>query len=268
MIKHGTSSRFIAALFGAIGELCLIPAHAQDRIREQALSGGGQDIFVGAMGTGPDGAVDPDYQACIAGIDQDPEEGRAAALRWITDGGGNAAMHCAALADLANDLPRVAARRLFAIGEETRDDPTLAARVYAQSAQAWLAGGEPDKAVASLERAYDLMPDALELHLMAAPVFAGAERWAETKRVLDLAEGHASLNDNALILRAKARQQLDDLDGAARDTQRALNQNPENIDALILRGELVQAGYAIDPVGSMPQSTVGAFIGPERGAPN
>lgn len=205
------------------------------------------EIVVRDLYRAPD--LDPRYEECLAGIDTDPAQGRAAALRWVTDGGGDPAVYCAAMADLAMDLPRVAARRLYALAEETRErDPGLAARLYAQSAQAWLAGDEPENALVPLEAAYALTPDALELHLMAAPVYAGAARWGQLKRVLDLAEAHTPLNANAYTLRAKAKQMLSDYEGAAQDVQRALNLDPQNIDALILRGELVQAGFSIDPM--------------------
>lgn len=194
------------------------------------------------------GDVDPRYEDCVSALDTDPEAGRAAALRWVTDGGGPPAIHCAALADLAMDLPRVGARRLYALAEEMREkDPGMAARLYAQSAQAWLAGDEPEKALIPLEKAYGIAPRAPELHLMAAPVYAGAERWGQTKRVLDLLETEGRLNANGYTLRAKAKQMLADYEGAAADIRTALHQEPDNIDALIIRGELIQAGYEIDP---------------------
>ena len=192
--------------------------------------------------------LDPRYGECVAALDTDPEAGRAAALRWVTDGGGPPAIHCAALADLAMDLPRVGARRLYALAEDIREtDPGMAARLYAQSAQAWLAGDEPEKALIPLEKAYGIAPRSPELHLMAAPVYAGAERWGQTKRVLDLLESENRLNANGYTLRAKAKQMLVDYEGAAADIRAALRKEPDNIDALIIRGELIQAGYQIDP---------------------
>jgi len=196
----------------------------------------------------PGQGLDPRYGECVAALDTDPEAGRAAALRWVTDGGGSPAIHCAALADLAMDLPRVGARRLYALAEDVREgDPGMAARLYAQSAQAWLAGDEPEKALIPLEMAYGIAPRSPELHLMAAPVYAGAERWGQTKRVLDLLETEGRLNANGYTLRAKAKQMLADYEGAAADIRTALRQEPDNIDALIIRGELIQAGYEIDP---------------------
>lgn len=194
-------------------------------------------------------SLDPRYKACVAAVEADPEEGRRAALRWITDGGGDPAMHCAAVADIAVGLPRVGARRLTSLAERAAAaDPGLAARLYAQAALAWANGHEETQALAAIDAAYALVPNAPELHLMAASVYAGIERWGHTKRVLDLAAETAPLNSQALALRGKAKQMLADYEGAAKDVQLALNLDPENIQALILRGELVQAGYAIDPV--------------------
>lgn len=193
--------------------------------------------------------LDPRYAECVAAVDANPEEGRRQALRWITDGGGDPAMHCAAVADIAVGLPRVGGRRLMSLAEAaTTTDPGLAARLYAQAAQAWVNGNEEMKALEAINAAYAQAPDAPALHLMAASVYAGIERWGHTKRVLDLAAETAPLNSQALALRGKAKQMLADYEGAAKDVRSALNLDPDNIDALLLRGELVQAGYVIEAV--------------------
>lgn len=208
-----------------------------------------------ALGDGlaEDPYIAPDYAACIARIDEDANQGRRAALRWITDGGGDPAVHCAAIADLANDLPKLAATRLWDLAEaNAARDPGLAARLYSQAADAFLAANVEAEALEAIEQAYGLVPDALELHLVAARVFAGTGRWGRARRALDEAEQIAPLDAPSLVLRGRAHQALANYDAAAKDVAEALNLNPDNIDALLLRGELVQIGYAIDPYTIQP----------------
>ncbi len=191
---------------------------------------------------------DPDYQTCVREVDANPETGRFYALRWMSDGGGDPAVYCAALADLAMNLPRLAGGRLQLLAEKNRNrDPYLSARLYAQSAQAWVAGEEDDRALAAIEQATRMAPASEEVKLLAAPVYAEAGRWGLVKRSLDEAERDTTLNAAALVLRGRAKMELADPEGAARDLQKALNLEPDNIDGLILRGELAQTGYAIDP---------------------
>ena len=194
-------------------------------------------------------SVDPDYQACVERIEQDPATGRYEALRWISDGGGDPAVYCAAVADLAMDLPRLAGGRLQTLAEKNRTlDPYLSARLYVQAAQAWAAGNETDLALAAINEADRMAPGALEVKLLSAPVYAELGRWGLVKRNLDEAEQIEPLTAPALVLRSRARLQLLDQEGAASDLQQALNLQPDNIDGLILRGELAQSGIVIDSV--------------------
>ena len=48
------------------------------------------------------------------------------------------------------------------------------------------------------------------------------------------------------VLRGKARMKLGDNEGAAQDVVNALSIEQTNLDALVLRGELQQAGIVID----------------------
>ena len=190
---------------------------------------------------------DPDYQACIDRIEKSPEQGRLAALRWISDGGGEPAIYCAAVGDLAMDLPRLAGGRLEFLAEKNRSkDPYLSARLYIQAAQAWSTGKEDERALAAIEAADRMAPEADEVKLLAAPIYAEAGRWGLVKRMLDEVDATGDLNAAALVLRGRAKFELADHEAAAKDLQAALNMDPQNVDGLILRGELAQTGYIID----------------------
>ncbi len=193
-------------------------------------------------------SVDAGYQECVSRVEQNAEQGRYYALRWISDGGGDPAVYCAAVADLAVGVPRLAANRLQSLAEKNRtQDPYLSARLYIQAAQAWATGEEAELAISAISEAERMAPATEEVKLLAAPIYAQISRWGLVKRSLDTAEEYNALSAQALTLRARARKELSDHEGAARDLQLALNQEPNNIDALVLRGELAQTGYVIDP---------------------
>jgi tetratricopeptide (TPR) repeat protein len=193
-----------------------------------------------------DMVIDPDYQACLTKIETNAEEGRRFALRWVTDGGGAPAIHCAAVADLALDLPKVAASRLQPLADKTAtQDPALAAKLYIQIAEAWSIAGREAEALAALEKAYANAPEATETELLAAPVFAELGRWGRVQRALDKVENQQPLSADALVLRARAKMNLSDPESAAQDVQKALNMAPDHIAGLVLRGELAQAGHII-----------------------
>ncbi|MGV6801006.1 MAG: hypothetical protein ACWA5L_03705 [bacterium] len=192
--------------------------------------------------------LDPDYKACIDAVEANPVEGRKKALRWLSYGGGAPAKHCAAIADIANNLPKLAGSRLRVLGaKEAKRDPLIAAKLYTQAADAFLTAQLDKHALEMIDKAYELAPNSLELHIVAARVYAGTGRWGLAKRALTKAEAIAPLDSPSLVLRGRANQALTDYDAAAADVRSALNLNPDNIDALLLRGELVQIGYAIDP---------------------
>ena len=192
-------------------------------------------------------SVDPDYRTCVAHVEADPKAGRTHALRWISDGGGAPAIHCAAVADLALDQPRLAAARLAPLADRTAlTDPSLAARLYLQTAQAWALGGKETLALQAIDSAYSMAPAAAEVDLEAAPIYAELGRWGLVKRALDKADREAPLGTDALVLRGRAKLELADPAGAADDTRAALNLQPDNIAGLVLRGELAQLGHVIE----------------------
>ncbi|MCI5046592.1 MAG: hypothetical protein MRY59_03745 [Aquisalinus sp.] len=206
-----------------------------------------------SLANATDLALDPGYQACVDKVRDNPEQGRYQALRWVSDGGGDPALYCAAIADLAIGVPRLAAERLEVLAKKNRTpDPYLSARLYVQAAQAWAAGRETLPALAAIAEAERMAPATEEVKLLIAPIYAEIGRWGLTKRSLDAAEEFNPLSASALTLRARARKELSDTEGAARDLQLALNMEPENIEALVLRGELAQAGYIIDPYTAAP----------------
>ena len=189
---------------------------------------------------------DAEYQACIDGVHQDVEKGRAAALEWVADGGGAPAEHCLAVADLAAGFPKLAAIRLQELGEKPEaGDNFIRARILSQSALAWIEADEPEQAQAAIDEAFILASSAEELYLTAAAVHAANNRQQATIDAVTKAEEAGFTSVRGYNLRARARMTLSQYREAANDVVAALSVDPFNLDALVLRGELAQAGIDI-----------------------
>ncbi len=192
-------------------------------------------------------SLDPRYQACIEGVKTDLEAGRSAAQQWAAEGGGAMAQHCLAVADLAAGFPKLAAARLQSITERNdAGDNTVRAKILAQSAEAWLEAELPENAETVVEQAFDLTPDAGELHLVAAKIYELQDRPLDVIKSVDAAEALNLGSAAGFVARGRAQFKTGNYEAAAHDVVRALSLDPRNIDALVLRGELRQTGIAID----------------------
>ncbi len=193
-------------------------------------------------------AVERDrYIECVALVDADTERGRAAAETWTAEGGGVAAHHCRAVADLAAGHPRLAAIRLMQIVERSdAGDILTRARFLEQAALAFLEADEPDLALEALENARRLAPNSGELSLTAGLVFAANEMWQATVDAVTAAEEQGFRSLEAYVARGRAHKALSQNLRAAEDVVAALKIDPFDLDALVLRGELQQLGVAID----------------------
>lgn len=189
----------------------------------------------------------PRHQECVRLIVEDVEEGRLGAQRWASEGGGAPAQHCLAIADLAAGYPKLAAIRLRDLAERSdAGDETTRARVLAQSALAWLEGGEIREAEAAADAARVHAPALAELEFVAAKIYAADRRWQAAAGAITAAEEKGVTSVDGYLIRANAFRALGRDEDAADDVVAALSIDPLNIEALTLRGELQQAGVAIE----------------------
>lgn len=187
------------------------------------------------------------HDACIALIAGDVETGRSAARQWATEGGGAPALHCLAVAELAAGYPKLAAVRLSEIAERSdAGDGRARARLYAEAALAFLDANDPSQAEVAVAAAKKIAPVLPELDFVAAKVYAAGEKWPEAESAVDALEKAEMASSEAYLIRARSRRALGRDAEAAEDVAEALNLDPQNLDALVLRGELAQAGVAID----------------------
>ncbi len=187
-----------------------------------------------------------DYEACAELATTSPDAAARFAEQWMSDGGGIEAKHCAAIAMLAQGAPRSAGALLIDLAESKEANPVLASQLYVQAAEALLSGGAKEKAFEAVRSAYRLMPDAPEIHVAAAAIYATAEEWEGVKLTLTALERQAALSADAYALRGRAHFELGDHQAATEDVVRALELEPLLVDALVLRGDLLTAGYPVD----------------------
>ncbi len=180
-----------------------------------------------------------EYAACMKLAREAPEEGFDSALAWASQGGGEAARHCAAVALIELGRYEEAAEGLERLAREASAAAVkLRPALLAQSGQAWLLAGKPERAQAVQSAALDLEPDNVEFLIDRSITLADTANYWEAlddlNRALDLAPDRTE----ALVLRANAYRYLDSIDLAHDDVERALTLDPGNPDGLLERGIL------------------------------
>jgi len=194
-------------------------------------------MLLAASGAGA--AVDHErqYRSCLALVHSKPEDAFESALAWRDQGGGAPAEHCVALALLGMGKHAQAAARLEALadglGPAGKVPPSA---VLAQAANVWLLGGEPERALAAIDRALALEPGRAPLLVDRARAMGELGRHAEALADLDRAVGLDPRDDDALAFRASALRHLGRLDEALVSADRALAANPDNASARLERG--------------------------------
>lgn len=182
------------------------------------------------------------YEACIQQIDADPLAAYETGLAWQAQAGGWPAAHCTALAIVATGDFAEGARRLEINAEgAVAAGPHARAVMFGQAGDAWLAAEDPNKALRAFSRGRDFAPEDGGLALGAAEAALDAGLW-------EIAAGHA---DTAIALmpetaegyrlRGRARLEAGELDAAEADMRAARERDPENIEVLLLRGDIREA---------------------------
>ncbi|HAQ36709.1 MAG: hypothetical protein CMF74_00935 [Maricaulis sp.] len=182
------------------------------------------------------------YQACLERIGTDPENAYEDALAWRYESGGWPARHCEARALIALGEAGEGAARLEAVASAPdTSDQWVKVLLFAEAGEAWMTAGQPEDS----RRAYT---EALEYNNESAPLWLGRARGAAEQAMWAAAEADASAairQDSTLgeayTIRAQARLELGDLDGAQRDMEQARQIDPADIDALLVRGRINEA---------------------------
>jgi hypothetical protein len=191
--------------------------------------------------------ANPRYLDCVTLVTKDLEIGRIAAQQWAVEGGGAPAQHCLAIADLAAGFPRLAAARLVELSERSdAGDNAARARILAEAALAWLDAKNTTDAEVAITSSRAMAPDLAELDIVAAKVFEASGQWQSAEDAVTSAEEKGVATPESYVIRARSRRALGRDMAAADDVAASLNLDPFNLDALVLRGELQQAGINIE----------------------
>lgn len=203
---------FLAALSGAAGVSAQIPeAMTQDQ-RE--------------------------YQQCMRLVSADPDQAFEYSLAWADRGGDFPARHCQAAALFALGEYGEAAARLekLATDMEGRAPPGAVADLLGHAGVAWQQAGEMERANAAQTSALNLAPQKTEIRIDRAMTLAQAQNWWEVIDDLNLVLEDEPDNVTARVLRGSAYRQVDALDLALEDVNRALSRSPEDPEGLLERG--------------------------------
>ncbi|WP_300380513.1 hypothetical protein [Henriciella sp.] len=185
--------------------------------------------------------------ACIELVDEDPEAAYEESLRWLGEGAVPPARHCNALAMIGLENYKEGAARL----EELANAPDAGgeadrALYLAQSGNAWLTAGYPDAAVTTLTNALKLAPNDGDVRKDRAAAYLMKDEWQKAISDLDRSLARYPNDVEALQFRARANLNLDRLDAAEADMSKALLLDGENIDTLVLRGDIREAKRLAD----------------------
>ncbi|HUD51569.1 hypothetical protein [Parvibaculum sp.] len=180
-----------------------------------------------------------DYETCIGLTDREAAKALDYARAWKSLGGGQAALHCEALAlSSLGEADEAAARfQELADGMNAAPDETRA-EVYAQAGTAWAVAGNLGKARAAYDEAIKRAPQEPALYLGRARVRALAKDWDGVRADAGEALAESPTLVDALTLRATALRNLGYPKAALADAERAAALAPHNLDALLERGRM------------------------------
>jgi tetratricopeptide (TPR) repeat protein len=183
---------------------------------------------------------DDQYDRCMTMIADDPEGAEAIATSWLSNGGGDAATHCQALAAIATDDPEGGAAMLETLAHAGKVEGLMRAVLLGQAAQARLMADQAELAAKDATEALAISPADPDLLISRATANDTLDH--ETAAMDDLNQAlllDASRGD-AFVLRASVWRQMDMLDEARSDIDKAIALDPDDAEALLERGILRQ----------------------------
>lgn len=193
--------------------------------------------------------------ACIAKLDSDPEGAYEDGLAWVGEGGRPFARQCTALALVELGQAAEGAVRLEDLANAENGGSVAQRVIYlTQSGNAWLLAGAPEAALVTLNNAIRLSPTDPTLKADRAAAYMALKDWRNAARDLDMAHSTRPYDDGILRMRAETRLNLNDLQGAQRDVNAAMEIDNTNITTLLLRGrvrEALRVASAEEPIESL-----------------
>lgn len=214
------------------------PPFAQDAATENAPDDPDANLPIPPVP--PRIAEGADYEKCLDMLTTDPSGADALAASMGEAGGGEAAAHCHALAQVELGNPETGAALLDRLAAASTSPAVSRATLFGQADQAWTMAGRADQAFASATQALALSPDDPELRIGHAIAALALRRFAEAADDLTRAIELDPKRADALILRATAWRNLGRIDRARADIDAAFTLDPDDPDGLLERGIIRQ----------------------------
>ncbi|MGQ0659741.1 MAG: tetratricopeptide repeat protein [Sphingosinicella sp.] len=190
-----------------------------------------------------DGLTEGRYRACVARVRENPEQAIQAASTWRVDGGGIYARLCLGLAYVALERWGPAATVYEQAAAEAQNAGDIRrADFLVQAGNAWIAAGQPTRAVLALDAALATtnLTDELrgEVHLDRARAMVALNNLAAARQDIDRAGSLVPGDPMVWYLSAELARRESNLARAETDIQRAMSLAGDNPDIVLLAGTI------------------------------
>ncbi|MAK62969.1 MAG: hypothetical protein CMK09_18525 [Ponticaulis sp.] len=181
-------------------------------------------------------------KTCLELIETDPEAAYEMSLAWLYEGNRPGARECKASAMIALGYYEDGALQLEALANAPDAGSTQTrAFHWSKAGNAWLQGGFPDEAILAFDNAFKLDSEDFNRYTYRAQAYLMTEDWERAEADLDISISNQPGDLAAYMLRATARSEQGRYDAALQDIDQAMAIEPENIDVLVLRGDIREA---------------------------
>lgn len=176
------------------------------------------------------------YGACMNKVETNAEAAFDDAVAWEGLGGGHPARHCALAALVEIGHYAEAAQGLEKLADEVRANVVFKAQLLIQSGHAWIAADKPVRAAAVADAALRLVPNTPQIFFLRAHALALQGKYWEAADDFSKVIYAEPDNIDALVMRGAAYRQLEARDLALKDLNRALAIDPDHVEGLLERG--------------------------------
>ncbi|MEL6828851.1 MAG: hypothetical protein AAFO63_01815 [Pseudomonadota bacterium] len=179
---------------------------------------------------------------CIEKVETVPEEAYEDSLAWLSNGNRPKARYCNAISLIALERTEEGAARLEALANAP-DPISLENRALymTQAGNAWLSSNYPEAAVTAFSAALNIQPNNADIYIDRGAARLALEDWMLGIDDLSQAISLAPTKTEAFYLRSSAFLETEDYAAAQADLDVLLAREPENLDYLVLRGDIREA---------------------------
>lgn len=176
--------------------------------------------------------------ACQRLAESEPERAYEEGRAWENESPVLEAKYCVVAAAFGLGRPALAAAELDKIAYFLSGRRESHAIALAQAGNAWLLAQDPYRALEAFNDALGFTPGVRDLLIDRSRAYAQMGDWKRAEQDLNAALDAKTDDAFALTLRAETRLQQGALELALRDAEAALKLEPNNVEALLVRGRI------------------------------